>query len=66
MQPETKDGVLEVLLNFNPDAPDIQIPSASLPEQTIREAKTKKADLPGGDGAATAVDAEAAGLPTSS
>ena len=65
MQPETKDGVLEVLLNFNPDAPDIQLPTARLPDETIREANTKKAELPGGDGSTTAVDAEAAGLPTS-
>jgi hypothetical protein len=80
MQPDTKDGVLETLLNFNPEAPDIQLPAASLPEHTIREAKArrvdpqkvKKATLPSGDGApapasetgTTSVDPAAAGLPT--
>ena len=68
MQQETQDDVLETLLNFNPDAPDIQLPSARLPDQTIREArtqqKTKKATLPGGDGATTTIDPSAAGLPT--
>jgi nifR3 family TIM-barrel protein len=67
MQQDTKDDVVQTLLNFNPDAPDIQIPAARLPEQTIREAKTKPATLPedpGGDGATKAVDPAAAGLPT--
>jgi len=79
MQPETKEGVLEVMLNFKPNAPDIQIPSAKLPD---RPTKTKKATLPSstepsstepstaepsGDGAPASrqVDAAAAGLPTS-
>ena len=64
MQPKTKQGVLETLLNFNPDAPNIQLPAAQLPDRTIREAKTKKATLPGGDGATKAVNSAAAGLPT--
>jgi len=64
MQPESKEGVLDVMLNFKPDAPDIQIPAARLPN---RPTKTKKASLPSGDGApaSTKVDAAAAGLPTS-
>ncbi|WP_028567002.1 tRNA dihydrouridine synthase DusB [Salisaeta longa] len=45
MQQDTKDEVLEVLLNFRPDAPDIQLPSASLPSETAAP-KTKKAELP--------------------
>jgi nifR3 family TIM-barrel protein len=59
MQPETKEGVLEVMLNFKPDAPDIQVPSAKLPEQTADPdaVQTTKPDVPddlpapGGDGA---------------
>ena len=64
MQPESKEGVLDVMLNFKPDAADIQIPAARLPN---RPTKTKKASLPSGDGApaSTKVDAAAAGLPTS-
>lgn len=57
MQPTTKKGVLDVLLNFNPEAPDIQLPSAGLPSQRARavdatstadpdEAGVKKATLP--------------------
>jgi len=63
MQPDTKEGVLDVMLNFNPDASDIQIPTARLPD---RPTKVKKASLPSGDGAPTAkkVDPAAAGLPT--
>ncbi len=38
MQEEEQQGVLDVLLNFNPDAPEIQLPAAKLP--------TKKAKLP--------------------
>ena len=70
MQQDTKDEVLEVLLNFNPDAPDLQLPVGGLEEGRRR---TKKATLPGsaggdgaaGDGAAKQVDIESAGLPTS-
>jgi hypothetical protein len=74
MQPETKEGVLEVMLNFKPDAPDIQIPSASLPEQTADPdaVDTKKPDVPddlpspGGDGAeAEEVGTKKAELPPS-
>ena len=57
MQPDTKEGVLEVLLNFNPDAPDIQLPSAQLPDERAKavdvnekpdreEVGVKKATLP--------------------
>jgi hypothetical protein len=57
MQEDTQDGVLEVMLNFKPDAPDIQLPSAELPTQRVKDAlddadpseKTagvKKAQLP--------------------
>ena len=48
MQPETKAGVLETMLNFRPDAPDIQVPSASLPDQTADPdaVETKKPDVP--------------------
>jgi len=71
MQQDTKDDVLETLLNFKKDAPDIQIPTASLPDQTAAERKTKPATLPGGDGAAgdgasKKVDVAEAGLPTPS
>ena len=64
MQPETKEGVLDVMLNFNSDASDIQIPNARLPD---RPTKAKKAELPSGDGApkTKSVDPSAAGLPTS-
>jgi nifR3 family TIM-barrel protein len=69
MQQDTKEDVIETLLNFDKDAPDIQIPSASLPEETAQP-KTKKATLPGGDGASgdgasKKVDVAEAGLPTS-
>jgi hypothetical protein len=71
MQQDTQDDVLETLLNFKKDAPDIQIPSASLPDQTAAERKTKPATLPAGDGAAgdgasKKVDVAEAGLPTPS
>ncbi|PEN07889.1 tRNA dihydrouridine synthase DusB [Longimonas halophila] len=56
MQEDTKDGVLDVMLNFNPDASDIQLPAASLPTKTIAESSgssqrakpvnVKKAELP--------------------
>ena len=59
MQQDTQEDVLEVLLNFKPDAPDIQIPSARLPTETADpdavateqpdsrdEVGTKKAELP--------------------
>jgi nifR3 family TIM-barrel protein len=73
MQPETKDGVLEVMLNFKPDAPDIQVPSATLPEQTAdpETVETKTPDLPddlptpGGDGATKEVGTKKAELPAS-
>jgi hypothetical protein len=73
MQPETKEGVLEVMLNFKPGAPDIQIPSASLPEQTADPdaAQTTKPDVPddlptpGGDGADEEVGTKKAELPES-
>ncbi len=44
MQEEEQSGVLEVLLNFNKDAPEIQLPGASLPEKKVRG--VKKARLP--------------------
>jgi nifR3 family TIM-barrel protein len=71
MQPETKEGVLEVMLNFKPDAPDIQLPATRLPDQKAQPDSAGGdgvADPPGGDGAArtAAVDIEAAGLPTGS
>jgi len=73
MQPETKDGVLEVMLNFKPDAPDIQVPSAKLPEQTADPdaVQTTKPDVPddlpspGGDGASEEVGTKKAELPKS-
>jgi nifR3 family TIM-barrel protein len=57
MQEDTKEGVLEVMLNFNPDAPDIQLPSAELPTRRVKDAVqaetptetsagVKKAELP--------------------
>ena len=46
MQQDTQDEVLEVLLNFKPDASDIQIPSASLPTKRVKD--VKKAELPSG------------------
>jgi hypothetical protein len=73
MQLETKDGVLEVMLNFKPDAPDIQVPSATLPEQTAdpETVETRKPDVPddlpapGGDGADEAAGTKKAELPPS-
>ncbi len=44
MQQDTQDEVLEVLLNFKKDAPDIQLPSAELPTKRVRD--VKKAELP--------------------
>ena len=44
MQEEEKAGVLEVLLNFNEDAPDIQVPRAALPQKKVTG--VKKAKLP--------------------
>jgi len=66
MQPETKEAVLEVMLNFRPDAPDIQVPSAKLPEETADPdaVDTKTPDVPdglatpGGDGATEEVEAK--------
>jgi hypothetical protein len=57
MQEDTEEGVLDVMLNFNPDAPDIQLPRAELPTQRVKDvignehspaesAKVKKAQLP--------------------
>lgn len=56
MQEDTKEGVLDVMLNFNPEASDIQLPSAALPSKTIAESSeesrsakpvnVKKAQLP--------------------
>ena len=71
--PETKDGVLEVMLNFKPDAPDIQVPSAELPEQTAdpETVETKTPDrpddlpTPGGDGATKEIGTKKAELPAS-
>jgi len=73
MQPETKEGVLETMLDFKPDAPDIQIPSVTLPEQTADPdaVETKKPDVPddlptpGGDGANEGVETRKAELPAS-
>ncbi len=73
MQPETKEGVLEVMLNFKPDAPDIQVPAAKLPEETADPdaVDTKKPDVPddlpspGGDGASEEVGTKKAELPAS-
>lgn len=58
MQQDTEEEVLEVLLNFKKDAPDIQIPSAELPAKRVKdvtnaelpseqkEVGVKKAELP--------------------
>jgi tRNA-dihydrouridine synthase B len=73
MQPETKEAVLEVMLNFRPDAPDIQVPSAKLPEETADPdaVDTKTPDVPdelpapGDDGATEEVETKTVGLPES-
>jgi hypothetical protein len=57
MQEDTKEGVLDVMLSFNPDAPDIQLPRAELPTRRVKDvtekehpsaesANVKKAQLP--------------------
>jgi hypothetical protein len=61
------------MLNFKPDAPDIQVPSATLPEQTAdpETVETRKPDVPddlpppGGDGAGEEVETKKAELPAS-
>ncbi len=42
MQEEAREGVLEVLLNFNPNAPDVQLSGFSLPEKKVRGVKKAK------------------------
>jgi nifR3 family TIM-barrel protein len=59
MQQDTKADVLEVLLNFKPDAPDIQVPSASLPDKRASAENAAR-----GDGATKSVDPDAVGLPS--
>ena len=46
MQEEEQDGVLEVLLNFNEDAPDIQVPRATLPQKKVTGVKKAKLPVP--------------------
>lgn len=45
MQEDTREGVLEVMLNFNPEASDIQLPGAALPTKRVKD--VKKAKQPG-------------------
>lgn len=73
MMQDPGSGPLDVPRSFRPDAPDIQIPSASLPKQTADPdaMDTKKPDVPvelpvaGGDGADEEVGTKKAELPAS-